>query len=74
MSVVLNQFAPKPNADVVEFLERILQQARAGELVGTIILTQGTDGHLHYAVAGIHDRFQVTGWLFNALVKLQDDA
>lgn len=74
MSATLAQFAPKPNQDVIEYLETTLKQARAGEITGVIIMTQGPSGHLHYAVAGIHDRFQVSGWLFNALVKLQSDA
>jgi hypothetical protein len=55
--------------EVVEFLEAVLERARAGELTGVLILAQDSKG-LSYSVAGINDRYVVTGWLMHAIVKL----
>lgn len=58
--------------DVIDILERALQQAKDGELNGVMVLKQDPGG-VAYAVAGIKDRFTVLGWLSHAMHRLQTD-
>lgn len=63
----------KPDPEVVSFLEGVLEAARAGEVTGVLVLSQELDGSLKYTIAGIKDRFTVTGWLYHAMHRLQSD-
>lgn len=71
MSVQKLERAPCP--DVVKFLEEALAIAMRGETTGVLILEQKTAGALSYSVAGIADRYKVSGLLFHAIHKLQSD-
>jgi hypothetical protein len=67
----LTQLAPKRAVpEVVEYLEAALVRARAGEVTGVLILTQDAEG-LAYSVAGISNRYTVSGWLMYAIFQLQ---
>lgn len=61
-----------PDPNVVEYLQEVLDKARAGEVNGVLIVSQGPAG-ISYSVAGIKDRLVIGGWLFHALYKLQSD-
>ncbi len=60
------------DADVVDMLEKALEKARDGELRGILLLGQDSGG-VSYSIAGIKDRFLVTGFLAHAMHKLQTD-
>lgn len=62
--------APKGDADVIAFLETALKRARRGDIKGVVLLAEDAEG-VGYEVAGIQDRFRVSGFLFHALYQLQ---
>lgn len=72
MSAAVHMLKKPPVPEVVEYLERALARAKAGDTFGVMILQQDADG-LGFAIAGIDDRFTVAGWLLHAIHKLQTD-
>ncbi len=73
MSLAEIKIFPKPvNEELVEYLESALERAKAGELLGVLMLQRDDDG-LAYSVCGIKDRYEATGYLFHLLYKLQAD-
>jgi hypothetical protein len=73
MMAQIHQLRRPVDPDVVEYLQRALDEAKAGEITGVMILAQDPDG-VRYGLAGIKDRFAVIGWLSHAMHKLQADA
>ncbi len=65
--------SPEPNKEVVELLEEALERAKKGETTGLLMLEQEGDGVVSYSIAGIKDRFKVTGYMYHAIFKLQND-
>lgn len=60
----------KPDPDVIAVFERLLEQAKSGELTGGLVLAQDTVGGVTYEVVGIADRFKVLGFLTLATSQL----
>lgn len=61
-----------PDPDVIKFLEETLDGARKGDVTGVLLLVQDANG-VAYRVAGIKDRFKITGFLYHAMHLLQTE-
>lgn len=72
MSAIIQQLERKPDPDVVTYLERVLEAARAGEITGVLILAQDAGG-VSYGIAGLEGRYTVLGFLSHAMHRLQTD-
>ena len=72
MSATLREIGRKPDADMINTLERALDNARAGRTVG-ILLIEKSPGSSSWSCCGIPDRFEITGYLFHLAYKLQTD-
>lgn len=59
--------------EVVDILRNALVRAEAGEITGIMFVEEEPDGKASYSVAGLEDRFKVSGYLFYALQRLQYD-
>jgi hypothetical protein len=62
---------PACDPDIIKYLEASLERAKAGELLGILLLEEDATG-IGYKTAGINDRYKTSGFLFHALHKLQD--
>ena len=72
MTAVLKEIERKPNPDVIAGLERALESAGAGNTFG-ILLIEKTPVAATWTCAGIPDRFEITGYLFHLMYKMQTD-
>ena len=72
MNAAISLLAKKADPDVVKKLEEALEQAKAGEIVGILLVTQKPE-YIGYIIAGMRDRTAISGYLFHALHKLQYD-
>ena len=64
----------EPNAACIETIERWLEQARAGEIVGVALAGLGHDGFSQYSVAGKVGGYSMIGALEVAKAELLDIA
>lgn len=69
----LKKFERPIDPDVVVFLEETLAKAKTGEVSGVLLVEQDRQGGVAYSVAGVTNRYMVSGLLFHALHKLQSD-
>lgn len=72
MSATVREIEKRPDPDVVGFLRDMLEQAEAGEIRGVLVVAQHA-ADVSWRVAGIEDRFRVTGYLLHAIHRLQED-
>ena len=72
MTALVKRIERKPDPDVIAGLERALENAKTGNTFG-ILLIEKTPAAATWTCAGIPDRFEITGYLFHLMYKMQTD-
>ena len=72
MTALVKKIERLPDPDVIAGLERALESAKAGTTFG-ILLIEKTPTAATWTCAGIPDRFEITGYLFHLMYKMQTD-
>jgi hypothetical protein len=62
----------EPHQGVIEFLERLLQDARSGDVVGVACAYQNPDWRSGYAIVGFVGGFSMAGAAYNILQEVGD--
>lgn len=62
----------EPHQGVINLLERLLQDARAGEIVGMAVTYQAADWRAGYSVVGFVGGFSMVGAAYNILQEVAD--
>lgn len=62
----------EPHQGVIEFLERLLQDARAGQVVGLACAYQSPDWRAGYSIVGFVGGFSMVGAAYNILQDVGD--
>ena len=62
----------EPHQGVVTLLERMLQDARAGEIVGMVCAYQNSDWRAGYSVVGFVGGYSMVGAAYNILQEVGD--
>jgi hypothetical protein len=67
-----NPIVKEPHQGVIAVLERMLQDARAGEIVGMACAYQNSDWRAGYSVVGFVGGYSMVGAAYNILQEVGD--